>query len=165
MFCPRCSAQNKEEQKFCRQCGLSLSSVRLALSGKVDEATAAISKNVDRIAGGALTLSIFALVALASSFISGFSAAINLTLGLLIAGPMIYRGLKQAGRTIKLLDPKEQPSEKIKELPVSPTPEQPSNSAAALASVPDTDRMMSTLPPASIAEQTTLNLKQPNSKS
>ena len=33
MFCPRCSSQNRLEQKFCRSCGLSLSSVRLAVEG------------------------------------------------------------------------------------------------------------------------------------
>lgn len=37
MFCPHCGSENKLE-KYCRQCGLSLTAVRLALDGRIDEA-------------------------------------------------------------------------------------------------------------------------------
>ena len=34
MYCPRCSAPNVDDAKFCRGCGLGLETVSLALSGK-----------------------------------------------------------------------------------------------------------------------------------
>jgi hypothetical protein len=38
MFCPRCAAQNLDNAKFCRGCGISLESVALALSGQYQPA-------------------------------------------------------------------------------------------------------------------------------
>ncbi len=160
MFCPRCSAQNKLEQKYCRQCGLSLPGVRLALEGKIDEAAATIEKDFDKLASGVITFAIFALIALVSSFFSGFNAAINLILGLLIAGPMIYRGLKRLDRAIKLIDPKEQKQKQISEPADHESLSQMAPANAALPPVPDTDPLLSTPPPGSVAEHTTLNLKQ-----
>jgi hypothetical protein len=159
MFCPRCSAQNKPDQKFCRHCGLSLPGVRLALEGKIDEASATIEKDFNKLASGVFTLAIFALIALASSFFSGFNAAINLILGLLIAGPMIYIGLKRLERSIKLIDPKEQNQKRISEPADQASPNQAEQANAALTPVPDTDPLLSTPAPGSVAEHTTLNLK------
>ena len=44
MFCPRCATENGEEQKFCRRCGLSLAGVRFALAGRVEEAEPLVKK-------------------------------------------------------------------------------------------------------------------------
>ncbi|MCI0337255.1 MAG: zinc-ribbon domain-containing protein [Acidobacteria bacterium] len=161
MFCPRCSAQNRPEQKFCRQCGLSLPAVRLALEGKIDEAAATIEKDFSKLASGAVTLGIFALIALISSFFSGFNAALNLILGLLIAGPMIYLGLKRLERSIKLIDPKKQAADQIKEPAHLVTLIQSEHKDLALPPVPDTDPLRSSHVPGSVTEQTTLNLEQP----
>ena len=38
MFCPQCGSENNADKKFCRSCGQPLSSVRLALDGRVDAA-------------------------------------------------------------------------------------------------------------------------------
>jgi uncharacterized membrane protein YvbJ len=38
MFCPQCGSENNLEKGYCRQCGLSLTAVRLALDGRVQEA-------------------------------------------------------------------------------------------------------------------------------
>lgn len=38
MFCPQCGSENDADKKFCRSCGQPLSSVRLALDGRVDAA-------------------------------------------------------------------------------------------------------------------------------
>jgi hypothetical protein len=160
MFCPRCSAQNKLEQKFCRQCGLSLPSVRLALEGKIDEAAATIKKDFDKLASGALTLIIFALIALIASFFSGFNASINLILGLLISVPIIYKGIKRLQRSIKLIDSKEQLQQQINQ-PSGKASLEEGPAKAILPQVPDTDPLRSSQVPGSVAEHTTLDLKQP----
>lgn len=159
MFCPKCGAQNRDEQKFCRSCGQSLPAVRMAMEGKIDEATQTLTKDFDKLASGALTLAIFALIALVVSFFSGGSASVNLILGLLIAGPMIYKGVKRLDRSIKLLNPKEH----AKSLPpTSPAAlSQPEAPQAALPSVPDTDPLIVNSPSASVVEHTTFQLKQP----
>ncbi|MGH9798752.1 MAG: zinc-ribbon domain-containing protein [Blastocatellia bacterium] len=159
MFCPKCGAQNKDDQKFCRGCGQSLPAVRMALEGKIEEATQALTKDFDKLASGAVTLIIFASIALAASFFSKGSAIFNLVLGLLIAAPMIFVGMKRLQNSIKLLDPKEQP----KPLPSS-TPAalpQPEAQQVALPSVPDTDPLAVSPGPASVTEHTTFQLKQP----
>jgi uncharacterized membrane protein YvbJ len=38
MFCPQCGSENDADKKFCRSCGQLLSSVRLALDGRLDAA-------------------------------------------------------------------------------------------------------------------------------
>jgi len=38
MFCPSCATENQTEQKYCRHCGQQLTSLQLALEGRVDEA-------------------------------------------------------------------------------------------------------------------------------
>ncbi len=149
MYCPRCATENRVEQKYCRNCGLSLMSVRLALEGAVDESAGRIAKDVDRLASGAVTLVVFALIALATCFFSEVSAAINLVLGLLIGGPMIWRGMRGATRAAARL------------AAGAPAPglEAPRTNAAALPAVPDTDRIAA--PAAPIAEHTTYELKPP----
>src|SRR5262245_52636550 len=107
MFCPRCGAQNKTEQKFCRNCGASLTAVRLAIEGKVDEVAASMEKDIERIANGALTLVIFTGIALLASSFSVVNATVNLILGLSIGGTLLYKGFKRANRTIKLITPTE----------------------------------------------------------
>jgi hypothetical protein len=102
----RCAAQNKSEQKFCRNCGLSLPSVRLALGGKVEEASTTIAGDVDQLVGGAVTFGVFALVALFSALFDRGNTVINLTLGFLIAGPIFYRALRRTQRAVELIAPK-----------------------------------------------------------
>ena len=161
MFCPRCAAQNKPEQKFCRNCGLSLPSVRLALEGKVDEAAATIAKDVDHLVGGAVTFGIFALIALISAFFDRGYAVINLTLGFLIAGPIFYRGLKRAQRAIELIAPSEASQKQIKESPGALALEAADESSVALPAVPDTGKMEHAPAQSSVTEHTTFELKHP----
>lgn len=158
MYCPQCGTENRPNQKFCRNCGLSLPAVRMALEGVVTESLSTISKEMDRLAGGSATLGIFALIALITCFFSEVTAAINLLLGLLIGGPMIYRGIKTTARLLERMDPEKT------QLPPAASSHQslPQPPAAELPAVADTDEIAP--PPAdrsSITEHTTLNLKLP----
>jgi len=161
MFCPKCGVQNKDEQKFCRGCGQSLSSVRVALEGRVDEAVPTLAKSLDKLASGALTLAIFVAVAFLINAVSGDrpTIALNLFLGLIIGGTILLKGIRRLQRQIKQLDPKEQ----VK--PVQPSvlaaSLQPEVSQAALPPVPDTDPLAVTSVPSSVTEHTTFQLKHP----
>jgi len=100
MFCPKCSAQNELNQGYCRQCGQSLSGVRLALDGRPVESLAAMRAGERLIHGGCITLVVFTLIALLVSIISAIltgatyniSIIINLLLGLVIGLPLILIG-------------------------------------------------------------------------
>jgi len=160
MFCPKCGAQNKAEQKFCRSCGQALSPVRMALEGKIDEVATALAKDREKIAAGALTLVIFVLIALLASFFPGPSAVINLILGLLIGATITWRGLRRLDRSIKLLDPKEQSLPKLEAAPTQPALAQAEPAIAAVSAVPDTDPLMTGPAAASVTEHTTLHLNR-----
>ncbi|MFN0088138.1 MAG: zinc-ribbon domain-containing protein [Blastocatellia bacterium] len=158
MFCPRCATENRQDQKYCRNCGLSLPSVRSAMEGAVDEAAVSLTKDVDRLSGGATTLAVFALIALATAFFSKESAAINLILGLIIGGPMIYLGMRGATRAIERMGLR--PPESAAPF-TPPALEAPRASPAEIPVVPDTGKMAPLAPPGSIAEHTTFELKRP----
>src|SRR5688572_7122990 len=157
MFCPRCSTENLESQKYCRKCGLSLSNILLVLSGSMDEITEKVKKGEGVLAGGAINLLIFAFIALLNIFFSNgrsWGGAINLILGILIAAPMIYLGVKRLERARKLIegDTKSErvANQQVKELPTAPA----------------TDRTLS-MPesPMSITEHTTYELTPPDGPS
>jgi hypothetical protein len=153
MFCPRCSTENLESQKYCRKCGLSLNNIQLVLNGSMDEITEKLKKGEGVLAGGAVNLLIFAVIALLNIFFSSgrsWAAAINIILGMLISVPMIYIGAKRLERARKLIDGdtklEQVANKQVKELPTAPT----------------TDRSLSQpQPPVSITEHTTYDLTPP----
>ncbi len=153
MFCPRCSAENKLEQKFCRQCGLQLRPVRLALEGRLASGVDLIKRDFDNLAGGVVTLGIFVIIALISWFFDSdknWSVLLNLVLGLLISAPMIYKGLKRVENAIKMVD-----------IAVpSPPLQAPEASPPALAAeTPETDPLATPIAvPSSVTEGTTHHL-------
>lgn len=140
MFCPRCSAQNKQEQKFCRNCGLSLTSVRLALEGKMDEMAAELERSYNILGQAVGTLGIFIFAALINFFFFrwDWGMLINLVLGVLITIASTNQPASQ----------------------VEPT----SQAEFALPAVPDTDPILAPPVPGSIAEHTTFELKRKDSK-
>jgi hypothetical protein len=165
MFCPRCSAQNRLEQKFCRNCGLSLSSVRLAVEGKVDEAKAELKRSADNLGPAAWTLGFFILASLGSAFFSkDWGVVIKLVLGALITVGWFYKGFKQAGRALEALEVKEQ--EQSADSAIASTGQSISEAAPtsqaelSLPAVPDTDPIFAPPAAGSIAEHTTFELKR-----
>lgn len=162
MYCPRCGAENRSEQKYCRGCGLALPGVRLAMEGRLTPGIDLLKKDYDYLAGGVVTLFIFAFIALVSFFFDSsknWSVFINLVLGLLIAGPIIYRGLKRVEAAIKRVDPATAPP---------PAEIQSASEPAAMsAAVPDTDPLAAHAPqqapipasfPSSVTEDDTQQL-------
>jgi hypothetical protein len=157
MYCPRCGAENRREQKFCRQCGLGLPGVRLALEGRLMPGVETLKKDFDYLAGGIVTLGVFAVIALISVFFESdknWSVFVNLLLGLIIAGPMIYRGLRRVESAIRVVDP----GAAATIIEATPAP------AALPEIVPDTDPLVPASVPSSITEEATLHLKHPKSR-
>ena len=154
MYCPRCGAENRREQKFCRQCGLGLPGVRLALEGRLMPGVETLKKDFDYLAGGIITLGIFAVIALISVFFDSsrnWSVFVNLLLGLIIAGPMIYRGLRRVEAAIKIVDPGT----------VTASIEAPPAPAILPEVVPDTDPLLPSSVIPSVTEEATLQLEPP----
>ena len=111
MFCPRCNTQNESEQKYCRQCGLPLSSIRLALEGRAEEALSKYKKGGRALSAGTIILIVCVLIALLNFFLSSeprnYGVLINLLIGLLVALPMIITGLVRVSRAERLLKDKD----------------------------------------------------------
>jgi zinc ribbon protein len=166
MFCPRCGAQNRLEQKFCRNCGLSLPSVRLALEGKVDEAAVELKQSHENLGPAVGTLGFFILAALGNALFGvEWGAAINLILGALITIGWFHKGFKQMNRVLKTLEGKEREGSTR---PAIASANQPTSQAEpisqaeiSLPSVPDTDPILAPPAAGSIAEHTTFELKKP----
>ena len=153
MYCPKCGDHNETQQSFCRQCGQSLISVRLALEGRVDEVIAKFAKAEDLLAGGLLTFAIFVIGAVVSLMLGGsVPFAISLLLGFAICLPIVIKGLVRVDRLGRLLDPKKTSSDMLREA---------GRPAAELLAAPPTDSLVA---PNSITEDTTLNLKTPGTK-
>src|SRR6266849_2557631 len=108
MFCPRWSAENNLEQKYCRQCGLQLTAARIALHGGVDEALARFWWGEGLVAGGSVFLILSVLVALANIFLNSgpwnYGGIINLLIGLIVNVPMITIGMVRLRRALQLKD-------------------------------------------------------------
>jgi hypothetical protein len=161
MFCPKCGIQNKDEQKFCRGCGQSLTSLQVALNLKLEETATKLTKDMDKLASGAVTMAIFLMIAFLVHTFGGdrITVTLNLFLGLLIGGSLTYAGIKRLKRSIKSLDPKEQAKPLAKADPAGF--ELPDLASVAMPAVPDTDPLV--VEPASLAitEHTTHHLNRP----
>jgi hypothetical protein len=164
MYCPRCGVQNRLEQKFCRQCGLALPGVRLALEARLEDAAAQLKKGYDDLGGAVGTMGFFLLAAVINFFLGwNWGIIINLVLGLLITLRWFRRGFKQLEQAQKLIDTKEALARPVADSPAAPVALEPAKPAqSVLPPVPDTDPLVATpTPVASVTEHTTLTLKQP----
>ena len=161
MFCPRCSAENNLEQKYCRQCGLQLTAARIALHGGVDEALAKYWRGEGLVAGGSIFLILSVLVALANIFLNSgpwnYAVIINLLIGLIVTAPLITIGmvrLRRARRVLQLKDEKGQLAS-----------DHSQDEKTLTASAHTADRLLSAVEvPNSITEGTTRHLTTPEDK-
>lgn len=158
MYCPQCGTQNEPGQSYCRQCGQPLTSVRLALEGRVDEATAKFGKAEDLLAAGLLTFVIFVLTGIISLAIGGLVPfAVNGILGFTICLPIVATGLVRVDRLRRLLDSQKEPGQL--------SPGQSARPAAALPAARATDPLGPKVQiPNSVTEHTTFSLKTPELK-
>ena len=158
MFCPRCATENKKEQKYCRQCGLTLPAVRLALEGRVDEAIQKYKKSEIALDWGFVILLIGGLNAGANAFFRAWPSAILAgTLGFLVGTTLILIGLSRMGRAGKILNP---PEKKVE--PDSLASGQSTHFESALPPAPITEELVEApARPPSVVENTTIRLKRP----
>lgn len=156
MYCPGCSAQNNSDQKYCRQCGMPLARVRLALESRLDEALEKYKKGQDKVGAGLVTIAIFFLIGLGNLlFGSALGFAVNMILGILIALPIIIIGFKHFSRVNRLLEIEGK----------ADAPAIGEKSGIQLPAAPDTDRSLQPLNPGSVTEHTTFELKEPEKSS
>ena len=97
MYCPKCSAQNETEQKYCRQCGLPFTVLNLALEGRVDEAVENYKKSGGSLSFSTIILALCLLGALINLLLipgpwNVYAVVANSIVGLVIALPMIIAG-------------------------------------------------------------------------
>lgn len=113
MFCPQCSTQNETEQRFCRQCGLSLTDVVHALEGRSHVTRLKLKGSETVILASGVLLSIFTLVALLTLVLGFLSNGVLYTgvlflpfFALLGTLPLIFGGLARLHRDNQLLEAK-----------------------------------------------------------
>lgn len=150
--------REQKEQKYCRQCGLTLPAIRLALEGRVDEAIQKYKKSENALDWGFVILLIGGVNAGANAFFHAWPAAIlSGTIGFVVGITLILIGLSRLGRAGKILNP---PEKKVE--PDMPLLDQSASAETALPPAPITEELLRTpARPASVVENTTLELKQP----
>lgn len=157
MFCPRCATENKKEQRYCRQCGLPLPAVRLALDGQVDEAIQKYKKSETALGCGIVILLIGGVNAAINGFLGAWQSAIfSAAFGFLLSVIFLIAGMSRVGKANKLLKTTEKKVE-----PETPALNQSDYAAATLPPAPITEEIRQTpAPPPSVIENTTIKLKR-----
>src|SRR5690349_3500812 len=107
MFCPKCGAKNADEQSYCRGCGHGLTSHRLAMEGKVEDAGTHIKSGSLLISIGLVIIGIVKLNLILNLFFSTskFGIIFNALLLLLAAVPIMVAGIFRLGRARRNLAP------------------------------------------------------------
>jgi hypothetical protein len=150
MFCPKCGAKNADEQSYCRACGHGLTSHRLAMEGKVEDAGTHIKSGSLLISASLIIIGIVKLNLIFNLIFSPSTVSVifNLALLLLIAVPLMVAGIYRLSRARRTLNPS----------PQDDTTTLAPDDAAALAAAPTTEQFINV---PSVTEQTTLELKEP----
>ena len=156
MFCPRCAAENDSKQAYCRQCGLGLTDVGLAMQGAATESLAKLKSGSHVMNGGIATLASFMLIAVFITLISITQAhpfliviaMINALLGAIIGLPLVMIGKRRVTKAARLLSG-EEPSQAMAS----------QRETQSLNTGPESE--IKRLPPVdSVTEDTTLNLRR-----
>ncbi len=108
MFCPKCGVENLAHQAYCSRCGQSLSSLQLALDGRLDDIAARLKASEKMLNIGNAMLGLFVLGGLLIIFVGliswlatgvfsppmGYILAIlgNLSLGAVLGVPFTLLG-------------------------------------------------------------------------
>ena len=156
MFCPQCGTQNELKQGYCRQCGQSLATVRIALAGRGDEVIRDAQRAERALARGLGTSGTFILVGVLIALISGGGLVPIVTyagLGIIAGLPLILNGMRHLRHASRLLDAAAAPGDSLLE--------QSRRQIVDLPTAQVTDPLGS--PPAgaaSVTENTTLELKE-----
>lgn len=159
MFCPDCGTQNEREQKYCRQCGLSLAGVLQTLAGREHNVLAKYRGSETAVMAGATLLSLFTIITLLV-LIAGFLSNGVVYTGVLfpllfvslISLPLIWGGVVRLHRTNRMLKARSE-SEFLGEA----QPEERVALPGALRAAP--------LRPGSVTEQTTRELSYSEKRS
>src|SRR6185295_14605918 len=115
MFCPRCADENESGQAYCRQCGLGLADVVLALNGAATESVAKLKSGSHVMNGGIAVLTSFMLIAVILTLLSitqghpvlAAVAMLNAVLGALIGLPLVIVGKMRVTQASRLLSGEE----------------------------------------------------------
>lgn len=157
MFCPLCSTENEAGRGYCRQCGLPLGGVRLAISGRAGEALSRYKQGGGALSAGAVVLAVCVLVAVLNLFLSSeprnYGTLINLLVGLVVALPVIVIGMARVSRAGALLKDDGATAGQIRGQAEHPTSLPPDARTVALPA--DRSPAGST-----VTEQTTLKLRR-----
>lgn len=62
MYCPQCAVQNESGQQYCRNCGQQLSTVLLALEGRIDQALSLYKSGTETLARSLIPVTFFFIV-------------------------------------------------------------------------------------------------------
>ena len=154
MFCPGCGIENDSARGYCRQCGQSLSDVRLALQGAASESLAKLKSSAQVMNGGIATLAVFTLVAVIITLIGvavgapelSTIAMVNVAFGALIGWPLVIVGKLRVRQATRLLSG-------------SPEPRALDAERRNVAITPGPQSDFNRLAPGSVTENTTLDLK------
>ena len=158
MFCPRCGTENDSELSYCRTCGQELSSVRLALEGRVSQAVTTLRDEQNatvhrvRIAASALLI-LAALATLFSGGRIGFANVGSAAILLIITLIFFLQLALKSRRVARLLNPEAEPRELVSNPVATSLPEARTNALQ--------DPVHEA--PVSVTERTTLKLNSDDS--
>jgi len=156
MFCPRCAAENELGQGYCRQCGLGLADVALALHGAATESVTKLKSGSHLMNGGIAVLTSFMLIAVIITLLSitqghpvlAVIGMMNAVLGALVGLPLVIVGKIRVTQASRLLS-----GEESKRAIAA----QRDNQYLSAGAGKEVNRLP---PPGSVTDRTTLDLKR-----
>ncbi len=151
MFCPGCSTENNPDLKYCRQCGMQLSSVRIAMESRIDEALEKYEKGAEKIKAGIITFTVLFFVGIINLiFKNTWGFTINMILAFAVTLPILIVGFNSLRGGSRLLKSETRADDRALKQSGGPVVELPPAQT--------TDRSLAE--PLSVTEHTTRELKE-----